>query len=168
MPTIFICFFFFAQTSAPTSASASSVVDLTQVEGQGEFQPLSTSTVGQEISYLVKVVDPLRKGQYKVHKLRKAVVFTTCTEIRSAISESLAKHVPTDDEYDIGYIEPSKQGVRGKTRWIFNESDIEDMYEEYKSSDKKEIILWCDGCTKSGEKRRCSPPSSKLNSLLVS
>ena len=144
------------------------MVDLTQAEGYDESQPLSASTVGQEMSYLVKVVDPLRKGQYKVHKLRKTVVFTTCTEIRSAISESLAEHVPADDEYDIGYIEPSKQGVRGKTRWIFNESDIEDMYEEYNSSDKKEIILWCDGCSKSGGKRRCSPPSSSRKKAKLS
>ena len=53
-----------------------------------------------------------------------------------------------DDEYDIGYIEPSKQGVRGKTRWIFDESDIKDMYKEYQDAKKNEIIIWCDGCTK--------------------
>ena len=106
----------------------------------------------KEICYLVKVVDPTKKGQYKVHKLRMSVNFTTCADIRSALSESLADHVPEGEDYDIGYIEPSKQGVRGKTRWIFDESDIEDMYKEYKEVKKTEIIIWCDGRIKTPDK----------------
>ena len=77
-------------------------------------------TTFKEVSYLVKVVDPVKKGLYKVHKLRTTVNFTKCSDIQSALNESLAEHVPEGDEYDIGYIEPSKQGVHGKTRWIFD------------------------------------------------
>ena len=50
-------------------------------------------------------------------------------------------------EDDIGYIEPSKQGIHGKTRWIFDENDIKDMHKEYQEANKTEIIIWPDGHT---------------------
>lgn len=96
---------------------------------------------------MVKVVDPTRKGQYKVHRLRLDQSFTTCSEIRSALKETLSGHVPSSNDFDIGYIAPSKQGIRGKTRWIFDSHDIEDMYREYRAAGKTELILWCDGHT---------------------
>jgi hypothetical protein len=130
----------------------------------------------KEVSYLVKVVDPIKMGQYKVHKLGTTLKFTTCSDIRSALNESLAEHVPEgDDEYHIGYIEPSKQGVRGKTRWIFDESDVEDMYKEYQEAKKSEIIIWCDGRAKTlpsksvNAKRKCfSETNSKKKPRLTS
>ena len=132
-------------------------------------------TTFKEVSYLVKVVDPVKKGLYKVHKLRTTVNFTKCSDIRSALNESLAEHVPEGDEYDIGYIEPSKQGVRGKTCWIFDESDIEDMYTEYQEAKKTEIIIWCDGRAKTlpsksvSVKRKCvSESNSKKKPRMTS
>ena len=131
-----------------TSSTASSFNDTHDPTKHAVASPHASSseseeTMAQEIFYLVKVVDPAKKGQYKVHKLRMSVKFTSCSDIRSALSESLAEHVPEGKEYDIGYIEPSKQGVRGKTRWIFDESDIEDMYKEYQEAKKTEIIMTC-------------------------
>ena len=105
----------------------------------------SSESMTKELCYVVKIVDPAKKGQYKVHKLRVSTKFNICCDIRCALNESLAEHVPEGNEYDIGYIEPSKQGVRGKTRWTFDESDIEDMYEEYQEARKTEIIIWCEG-----------------------
>ena len=61
--------------------------------------------------------------------------------------EALCEHVPGNDDFDIGYITPSKQGIRGKTRWIFDNHDVEDMFREYRSAGKSEIIIWCDGHT---------------------
>ena len=69
----------------------------------------SDAEATKEFIYLVKVVDPAKKGQYKVHKLRTSVNFTSCSDVRSALNESLAEHVPEGDEYDIGYTEPSKR-----------------------------------------------------------
>ena len=61
------------------------------------------------------------------------------------MKETLSEHVPDSDDFDIGYIEPGKQGIRGKTRWIFDSDDIGDMYREYQSAGKLELIIWCDG-----------------------
>ena len=62
---------------------------------------------------MLKVVDPSKKGQYKVHRLRGITrLFTTCSEIRATLKETLSEHVPDSDDFDIGYIEPSKQGIR--------------------------------------------------------
>ena len=55
-------------------------------------------TTFKEVSYLVKVVDPVKKGLYRVHKLRTTVNFTKCSDIRSALNKSLAEHVPEGDE----------------------------------------------------------------------
>ena len=63
---------------------------------------------------MVKVVDPSRKGQYKVHRLQIERTFSTCSEITSVLREALCEHVPDNDDFDVGYIAPSKQGIRGE------------------------------------------------------
>ena len=75
-----------------------------------------------------------------MHKLRRSVVFNSCSEIRSTLSEMLEEHVSEDSEYDIGYIEPSKQGVRGRTAWIFDESDVQDMYKWKRKLEKIKLF----------------------------
>ena len=135
-----------ASISAPSSNGPTK--HDTSPHASSSSESATEETMFKDVSYLVKVVDPAKKGLYKVHKLRTTVNFTKCSDIRSALNESLAEHVPEGGEYDIGYIEPSKQGVRGKTRWIFNESDIEDMYKEYQEAQKTEIVIWCDGRAK--------------------
>jgi len=57
----------------------------------------------------------------------------------------LKSYVPENDEFDIGYIEPSKQGARGKMRWIFGNEDVDDMYAAYDTAKKTEVIIWCEG-----------------------
>ena len=59
-----------------------------------------------------------------------------------------------------------EQGVRGKTRWIFDESDIEDMYSEYQEAAKSEIIIWCDGRTKTPLKCHHKTKRLILNPML--
>ena len=82
------------------------------------------------------------------------------------LKEKLNEHVPDSESFDIGYIEPSRQGIRGKTRWIFDHQDIDDMYKAYESAKKKEIILWCEGRKKesSDSKRASKRPSSEQQS----
>ena len=41
---------------------------------------------------------------------------------------------------EIGYIE-SGHGMKGKKRWIFEDNDLEEMYEHYKGG--REILMWC-------------------------
>ena len=122
---------------------------------------------GSTYTYVIKVTDAVRKGQYKVHKLHGSPrTFTSTTELVSTLKEKLNEHVPDSESFDIGYIEPSRQGIRGKTRWIFDHQDIDDMYKAYESAKKKEIILWCEGRKKesSDSKRASKRPSSEQQS----
>ena len=113
-----------------------------------------------QYSYIVKVLDGDGKKGYKVHKLRTSKHFTSCMEIKDQLQESLKEHLSCD-KFDIGYIEAGRQGIRGKTRWIFSSEDIHDMYESYKSAGKTEIILWCDGRRQVAGKKRQSPTTEE-------
>ena len=122
----------------------------------------SSSSTLRAYSYSVKVVNPNKKADYKVHKLRNtSKVFTSVIQLKAQLMESLEEHVPTNIGFSIGYIEPSRQGVRGKQHWIFNSDDLDDMYEAYNSAHKSEIMIWCDGvdATKANRKKRPSPTS---------
>ena len=59
--------------------------------------------------------------------------------------KSLKAYVPESTDFDMGYIEPSKQGVRGKMRWIFENEEVNDMYAAYDTAKKTEVIIWCEG-----------------------
>lgn len=50
---------------------------------------------------------------------------------KSQLQKSLKEHVSDDSDMKFGYIEPSKQGIRGKVRWIFTADDLDDMYTLY-------------------------------------
>ena len=92
------------------------------------------------------------------------IYFESVAQLKTQLMDSLKGHVPNKMEFHVGYIEPSKQGIRGKMRWIFSEEDLKDMYTAY--TDKSEIILWCDGQrqkeseTHEGRKRPNSEASS--------
>ena len=114
----------------------------------------STSGTGQvrensekQFEYSVKVVPPDRKGGYQVHKLRACLgkMFTSVEEVKSQLQKYLKEHISDSSDMKFGYIEPGKQGIRGKMRWIFTADDIKDMYAVYGQKTQTEIILWCDG-----------------------
>ena len=66
-------------------------------------------------------------------------------ELKSQLQKSLKEHVSDDSDMNFGYIEPSKQGIRGKMRWIFTADDLKDMYTLYEQKTQTEVLLWCDG-----------------------
>ena len=74
-------------TKAASSTALSSKNTLDPFKYHAAVSPRASSSdesdevTTQEICYLVKVVDPVKKGQYKVHKLRMSVKFTTCSDI---------------------------------------------------------------------------------------
>ena len=67
-------------------------------------------------------------------------------ELKSQLQKSLKEHVSDENDMNFGYIEPSKQGVWGKMRWIFTADDLKDMYTVYEQKSQTEVLLWCDGC----------------------
>ena len=117
-----------------------------------------------QYSYIVKVLDGDGKKGYKVHKLRTSKRFTSFTDIKDKLLESLSEHIP-GDKFDIGYIEAGRQGVRGKMRWIFSSNDIDDMYKSYNSASKTEVILRCDGRKQAAGKKRPSPAAEEMEAV---
>ena len=73
-----------------------------------------------EYSYSVKVIDRSKWGtdNYKIHKLRISKKFSSASEIKDQLMKLFETYVLESSEFDMGYIEPSKQGARGKMRWI--------------------------------------------------
>ena len=84
------------------------------------ISPAKSST----FQYSVKVVNPMRKSDYTMRKLRR---FTTVKEIFKEFKDSLEIVA-----CQIGYIEPG-HGLKGKQRWLSHEEDIEAMYASFKA-----------------------------------
>ena len=57
------------------------------------------------------------------------------------------------------YIEPSRQGMRGKHRWLHVNEDLQGIWE----AKKHEVLLWCDGWSdESGKcKRKCASTNDR-------
>ena len=87
------------------------------------------------INYNVKVVNPVRKSEYVIRKVRGIPKYTTMEELKAKICEKL-----TIDIEEMGYISPG-HGMKGKLNPLTCDEDLEDMYAEYKS--KNDIMLWC-------------------------
>ena len=85
--------------------------------------------------YSVKIVNPKRKSDYTVRKLRTNIQFLTVSEVFEELKNSLEINAS-----QLGYIEPG-HGLKGKQRWITEDEDLETMYECFKG--KREIVLWC-------------------------
>jgi hypothetical protein len=112
----------------------------------GESSPQHSES-SKCLEYSIKVIPPDRKAVYQIHKLRAYTgkIFAKVEELKSQIQKSLDEHVSGESDMNFGYIEPSKQGVRGKMRWIFTADDLKDMYAAYEQKKQTEILLWCDG-----------------------
>ena len=86
-------------------------------------------------AYSIKVINRERKSDYTVKKLRSSVRFSSFKELNDSIHGSL-EFVPLE----LGFIEPG-HGLKGRLRWISNDTDLEEMYTEYPK--KREFLLWC-------------------------
>ena len=121
-------------------------VDLTQSTSDANQAPTPTFT------YSIKILNPSKKTDFIIQKLRISRHFTSVDDIKAQIVSSCEGKVPEDLE-QLGYMSPGNQ----KKRWLFTDDDIKDMYREY--SGKKEILLWCHGKGKPDEgktsKRSC-------------
>ena len=113
----------------------------------GESSPQQVHHSSKCLEYSVKVVPPDRKAGYQIHKLRAYTrkKFVNVEELKSQLQKSLDEHVSNESAMNFGYIEPSKQGVRGKMRWTFTADDLKDMYAAYEQKTQTEVLIWCDG-----------------------
>ena len=135
----------------PYSYSCDSYYDY-QVMGHHQ-EPISGSSREQQrrVTYTLKILNPVKKSKYSVHKIRREHQFKDLEEIRDCIRSECGDHVPEDEEFGIGYYKG-----RGSAKiWIKDEEDVASMYSDHSNS--SEISLWCDGIDDTqgiGSKRR--------------
>ena len=86
--------------------------------------------------YSVKVMNPRRKTNYFVRKLKVNRKFLSQLELRDELFQELGRRVS-----EIGFILPG-HGLKGKHITITTDNDLSVMYEEY-CSKHCEIRLWC-------------------------
>ena len=86
--------------------------------------------------YSINLINPSKKSEGVIKKLRGLLAFTSVHELTQQICEMLKS--PTT-QIQLGYYEPG-HGAKGKKRYI-TDDDIEEMKMLY--DQKKEVLLWC-------------------------
>ena len=61
--------------------------------------------------------------------------------LKKQVRDSMGDKVE-EDLKKLGYIEPG-HGLRGKQRWLNEDSDLTELYTLYHTVNRKEILLWC-------------------------
>ena len=111
-----------------------------------------------KITYSVKQINPNNKRNYTVKKWRNTVCkFKSVAMLRANLKESFAddlSDVPVDD-IECGYIDPG-HGAKGRQLWVFEKSDLDNMYEAH--AHKKEIMIWFYTQKFTSGKKRCASP----------
>ena len=117
-----------------------------------------------DISYSVKLINPVRKSDYRIEKWRTNIRFKSFEQMKSMLKDRFSELKKCQD-CRVGYIEPG-HGWKGKQRWITGEEDLKDMYRTYSS--RREVLIWCfiqdEACTVASNKRKqqcASAPDSK-------
>ena len=137
----------------PYSYSCDSYYDC-QVMGLHQ-EPVSGLQGEQQrrVTYTLKILNPVKKSKYSVHKIRREHQFKDPEDIRDCIRSECADHVPEDEEFGIGYYKG-----RGSAKiWIKDKEDVASMYSDHSNS--TEISIWCDGIDDSqgiGSKRKAT------------
>lgn len=89
--------------------------------------------------YSVKIINPQKKSEYVVQKLRSSSIFESIEDMKQELS--IVQGIPSTID-QLGYIEPG-HGIKGKQRWLSSSEDLKDMYIVNKG--REEILLWCSG-----------------------
>ena len=112
------------------------------------YIPQSSSTPVVELessppqySHSVKVINPAKKKSFSVRKLRIHTHFTSFEALKDQLVDNFNDLISDPDKLEFGYIGPG-HGSRGKQNWIAVDEDVEDMYDEYNSKHRKDVMLW--------------------------
>ena len=122
---------------------------LLQEKGCGDFllslDPLrDKASLSQPInySYTIKLINPTRMSEYKNVEIQGKANCSSINELKEFVSTNHPSGVdmPNLVKVEMGYIEPG-HGGKGRKVWIFDDGDVQRMYEAY--TNKKWILLWC-------------------------
>ena len=75
-----------------------------------------------------------------MEKWRNSRDFSTVDDMKTQLRLQYATHVPEENDFEIGYMEPG-HGLKGRKRWIHVDDDLRDMYAAYGT--RKEVVIWC-------------------------
>lgn len=89
--------------------------------------------------YDVKIINPKKNSDFVVRRWHDNIteVFQTPTILQVKLRESFPEDVPVGTDLKLGYLQGSQKC------WIFEERDLQEMYELYTPGSK--ITLWCNG-----------------------
>lgn len=111
--------------------------------------------------YLIKLVNPRKKSDYEIVRLKSKRKYESVDKLKEQILEEFTEKVM--GPLKLGYIEPG-HGLRGKQQWLSLNDDLMRMYELYQS--KKEITLWCIGeAVTVGSKRALDEVENQVNKV---
>ena len=121
----------------------------------------------REYSYSVKIINPAQKKAFSVRKLFVQMHFSSLEVLKEQLTENFNDLITDPYKLEFGYIGPG-HGSHGKQNWITADEDVEDMYEEYNSKHRKDIMLWfyagdTTSHTSTKQKRSRSPSKKQSN-----
>ena len=96
---------------------------------------VNISTHLATFNYQVKVVNPKRKGNNNITRLRDSKRFSTLDEMKAELHS-----IVEADISGIGFIMPG-HGLKGKLTSLLTDGDLDEMYWQY--SNKRDILIWC-------------------------
>lgn len=129
-----------ASTIANTTTTTNNVIS-------SQFVPVQTSLSVQGIQFVIKVINPISKRDFKSYTIRlKEVQTITLKSLKEEILEQLGKNVVCFDlQFDVGY-------MMGAQKISFSETD--NMGESFQKILNKGYKLWCEGKDSSKVRKR--------------
>lgn len=92
-------------------------------------------------SYSIKLVNPLRKTEYRIYNMRDIKKFTGVASLESFIRDTFKEYEDYSGELSLGYVKPG-HGWKGQQKWINSDEDVWELYAICKDN-KRSIMLWC-------------------------
>ena len=124
----------------------------------------------KEKQYFVKIINPAKKSEYEVQRLRIDFTVDSVAGLKEALHKYFPNHFPSVPQ-QVGFIAPG-HGTKGKQKWLATDEDISEMNLEHET--KKDVYFWAyktiplPEVTRKRHNSECGPSKSKHASLTKS
>lgn len=108
----------------------------------------------------MKIINPQKRSQFQIREVHGfKTKLTSVTELRMKLIEEFGELVPDTVNFSMGYFHGKQSGKH----WLATTEDLSLMYETI-GSQKREILLWCDGRSEAVKSRDTTARGSKRKS----
>ena len=101
-----------------------------------------------KVTYAVKNLNPKRKKEFIVRKLRFEGKFGSLRELRLKLLQEFQESLPDCVSLNVGYYKPGRGSAKV---YLVEDDDVSEMYGLFAAN--QDVQLWCDGVTSDGEDR---------------